>query len=199
MPFYQTAATVATACYFLAFVLLITLLALERRRSPGRTEDLENGKTGERPYRAYEATGIVGAAALCRAMLDYPGATFSPWAIYCLGAWAVLRLGLFAFKVKITFFGQSRQGGAHLAIAAASFALAGGAVVVGGPTVQSITTGPINAIFVALGWVVQATLALVLFAVLSAQGKWFGLAERAFTISTMLWFLLLAARLLAGN
>lgn len=199
MPFYQTAAGVAIACYGLALVLLIVLHGVERQRDPVRTavSDYGTGKAA-RLFKLYGAAGIIGAAALCRAMLDYPGAQFPREAAYCLGALAVLRLGVLAFKADEGSFGRTREGIVHLVFAVASFTLAYEAVSFGGQTALSITTGPLHAVLAALGWVVPVSLAFVVATMLPGLRAFFGLAERAFLVSTSLWFLLLALRLFAG-
>jgi hypothetical protein len=200
MPFYQTAAGVATACYVAALMLLISLHVVERQRDPLRdaVSDYGTGKANWL-FRIYGALGIVGAAALCRAMLDYPGAAFPRAAVWCLGALAVLRLGVFAFKADAGSFGRTRQGIVHLVFAVVTFTLAYEVVSFGNATALAITAGPVNAGFAALGWIVPASLALVVATmVVPGLRAFFGLAERAFLVSTLLWFLLLAVRLFAG-
>jgi len=200
MPFYQTAAGVATACYVLALALLIALHVVERQRDPVRTavSDYGTGKAA-RLFRVYGAAGIVGAAALCRAMWDYPGAAFPRSAVYCLGALAVLRLGVFAFKTDEGAFGRTREGLIHLVFAVVTFTLAYEVVSFGGPTALAITGGAFNAALAALGWIVPVSLVLVVATMLLPRLRAvFGLAERAFLTSTLLWFLLVAVRLFAG-
>jgi hypothetical protein len=199
MPFYQTAAGVAAASYILALALLIALHVVERQRNPvsSAVSDYGTGKAAWL-FKAYGAAGIIGAAALCRAMLDYPAAVFSRGAVYCLGALAVLRLGVLAFKTDEGAFGRTREGLIHLAFAVVTFTLAYEVVSIGGPTVLAITAGPLNVAFAALGWIVPVSLALVVVTMLPRLRAFFGLAERAFLVSTLLWFLLLAARLFAG-
>lgn len=200
MPFYQTAAGIAAACYVLALALLIALHGIERQRDPIRTavSDYGTGKAA-RLFKVYGAAGIIGAAALCRAMLDYPGTEFPRAAAYCLGALAVLRLGLFAFKTDEGAFGRTREGIIHLVFAVVTFTLAYEVVSFGGPTALAISGGALHSAFAALGWIVPASLALVVATmVLSGLRAFFGLAERAFLVSTLLWFLLLAVRLFAG-
>jgi hypothetical protein len=131
-------------------------------------------------------------------MLDYPGANFPKAAAYCLGALAVLRLGVLAFKTDEGSFGRTREGIAHLVLAVATFTLAYEAVSFGGPTVLAITAGPLHAVLAALGWIVPVSLAFVVATMLPGLRAFFGLAERAFLVSTLLWFLLTAARLFAG-
>lgn len=200
MPFYQTAAGVAAACYVLALALLIALHVVERQRNPVSTavSDYGTGKAAKL-FNIYGAAGIIGAAALCRAMLDYPDAEFPRAAVWCLGALAVLRLGIFAFKTDEGAFGRTREGIIHLVFAVVTFTLAYEVVSFGGPTALAITTGPLNAAFALLGWIVPISLALVVVTmVLPRLRAFFGLAERAFLVSTLLWFLFLAARLFAG-
>lgn len=200
MPFYQIAAGAAAACYVLALALLIALHVVERQRNPVSTavSDYGTGKAAKL-FKVYGAAGIVGAAALCRAMLDYPGAEFPRAAVWCLGALAVLRLGIFAFKTDEGAFGRTREGIVHLVFAVVTFTLAYEVVSFGGPTALAITTGSLNAAFALLGWIVPNSLALVVVTmVLPRLRAFFGLAERAFLVSTLLWFLLLAARLFAG-
>lgn len=200
MPFYQTAAGVAAACYGLALALLVALHVVESQRDPVRTavSDYGTGKAAKL-FRAYGAAGIVGAAALCRAMWDYPGAEFPHAAVYCLGALAVLRLGVFAFRTDEGAFGRTREGVIHLVLAVVTFTLAYEVVSIGGPTALQITGGALNAAFAALGWIVPVSLVLVVATmVLPRLRAAFGLAERAFLASTLLWFLLLAVRLFAG-
>ncbi len=201
MPFYQTAAGVATGCYGLALALLIALHIVERQRSPVgvAVSDYGAGKAAWL-FKIYGAAGIIGAAALCRAMLDYPGAEFPKWAAYCLGALAVLRLGVLAFKADEGSFGRTRAGFIHLVFAIVTFTLAYEVVSIGGPTALAITAGPLNAALSALGWIVPVSLALVVMTMaLPRLRAFFGLAERAFLVSTLLWFLLTAARLFAGG
>ncbi len=200
MPFYQTSAGVALACYGLALVLLAVLHVMDAQRSPIRTAVSDYG-TGKAAwlFKVYGAAGIIGAAALCRAMWDYPGAAFPRSAIYCLGALAVLRLGVFAFKTDEGAFGRTREGMIHLVFAIVTFTLAYEVVSFGGPTALSITGGALNTALAALGWIVPASLALVVATmVLPRLRAVFGLAERAFLISTLLWYLLVAVRLFAG-
>ncbi|MBN9072175.1 MAG: DUF998 domain-containing protein [Rhizobiales bacterium] len=199
MPFYQTAAGVSAGCYALALVLLIALHIVEPQRSPVSTAVSDYG-TGKAAwlFKAYGAAGIIGAAALCRAMLDYPGAEFRKAAVYCLGALAVLRLGVLVFKADEGSFGRTREGLIHLAFAILTFTLAYEVVSIGGPTVLAITAGPLNAALAALGWIVPVSLALVVATMIPRLRAFFGLAERAFLVSTLLWFLLTAALLFAG-
>lgn len=200
MPFYQTAAGVALACYGAALVLLIALHVVESQRSPLRTAVSDYG-TGKAAwlFKVYGAAGIIGAAALCRAMLDYPGAAFPRAAAYCLGALAILRLGVFAFKTDEAAFGRTREGLIHLVFAVLTFTLAYEVVSLGGSTALEITAGPVNTAFAVLGWIVPVSLALVVVTMLPRLRGFFGLAERAFLVSTLLWFGLLAARLFAGG
>lgn len=199
MPFYQTAAGVALACYGMALALLVALHVVESRRDPIRAAVSDYG-TGKAAwlFKIYGAAGIIGAAALCRAVLDYPGAAFPRAAAWCLGALAVLRLGVFAFKTDEGAFGRTREGMIHLAFAVLTFTLAYEAVSIGGPTALEITAGPLNGVLAALGWIVPVSLALVVVTMLPRLRAFFGLAERAFLVSTLLWFGLLAARLFAG-
>jgi hypothetical protein len=199
MPFYQTAAGVALASYGAALVLLVALHVVERERNPLRAAVSDYG-TGKAAwlFRIYGAAGIIGAAALCRAMLDYPGAVFPRAAAYCLGALAVLRLGVFAFRTDEGAFGRTREGLIHLAFAVLTFTLAYEVVSLGGPTALEITGGPLRAAFAVLGWIVPVSLALVVVTMLPRLRACFGLAERAFLVSTLLWFGLLALRLFAG-
>jgi hypothetical protein len=199
MPFHQIAAGSATACYLVALLLLVALHVVERQRDPVTTAVSDYG-TGKAAwlFRAYGAAGIIGAAALCRAMLDYPGASFPAPAIYCLGALAVLRLGVFAFKTDEGAFGRTREGIIHLVLAALTFTLAYEVVSFGGQTALAITSGALNGAFALLGWIVPVSLALVVATMLPRGRAFFGLAERAFLVSTLLWFLLLSARLFTG-
>lgn len=199
MPFYQTAAGVALACYGVALVLLIALHAVESQRDPIRAAVSDYG-TGKAAwlFKIYGAAGIIGAAALCRAMLDYPGDVFPRAAAWCLGALALLRLGVFAFRTDEGAFGRTREGLIHLVFAIATFTLAYEVVSIGGPTVLEITGGPVNTAFTVLGWIVPVSLASVVVTMLPMLRAFFGLAERAFLVSTLLWFGLLAARLFAG-
>jgi hypothetical protein len=199
MPFYQTAAGVATASYLIALALLVALHVVDQQRSPIRAavSDYATGRAAGL-FKAYGAAGIVGAAALCRAMWDYPNAAFPPAAIYCLGALAVLRLGIFAFKTDEGAFGRTREGLIHLLFAIVTFTLAYEVVSIGGATALAITAGPLNAAFAALGWIVPISLALVVATMAPRLRAFFGLAERLFLVSTLLWFLLVAARLFAG-
>ena len=200
MAFYQTAAGVAAACYVLALGLLAALHIVEAQRSPvgSAVSDYGTGKAA-RLFKVYGAAGIIGAAALCRAMLDYPGAEFPRAAIWCLGALAVLRLGIFAFKTDEGAFGRTREGLIHLVFAVVTFTLAYEVVSIGGSTALAITGGAMQAALAALGWIVPVSLTLVVVTMaLPKLRAFFGLAERAFLISTLLWFLLVAFRLLAG-
>ena len=131
-------------------------------------------------------------------MLDYPGAVFPRVAIYCLGALAVLRLGVLAFKTDEGSFGRTREGVIHLVFAILTFTLAYEVVSFGGQTALAITSGILNGALAALGWIVPVSLALVVATTLPRWRALFGLAERAFLVSTLLWLLLLAARLFAG-
>lgn len=199
MPFHQIAAGTATACYALALVLLVALHMVEKQRNPFSTAVSDYG-TGKAAwlFRIYGIAGIIGAAALSRAMLDYPGAVFPRLAIYCLGALAVVRLGVFAFKTDEGAFGRTREGVIHLVFAVLTFTLAYEVVSFGGQTALAITSGILNGAFAALGWIVPVSLALVVATMLPRWRALFGLAERAFLVSTLLWFLLLAVRLFAG-
>lgn len=200
MPFYQTAAGVAIVCYAAALALLVALHVVERQRDPVRAAVSDYG-TGKAAwlFKIYGAAGIIGAAALCRAMLDYPGAVFPRTAIYCLGALAILRLGVFAFKTDQGAFGRTREGFIHLAFAVITFTLAYEVVSIGGPTALEITGGWVQSAFTILGWIVPVSLAFVVVTmVLPRLRAFFGLAERAFLVSTLLWFWLLAARLFAA-
>lgn len=201
MPFYQTAAGVAAACYVLALILLLVLHIVEKQRDPVRSAVSDYGVGGAASlFKIYGAAGIIGAAALCRAMLDYPGAEFPKEAAYCLGALAVLRLGVLAFKADEGSFGRSRQGIIHLVFAIVTFTLAYETVSIGGPTALAITAGPLKAAFAVLGWIVPVSLALVVATMAMPRLRaFFGLAERAFLVSTLLWFLLLSIRLFAGG
>lgn len=200
MPFYQTAAGIAAACYVLALALLIALHVVERQRNPVRAAVSDYGiGSAARLFKVYGAAGIIGAAALCRAMLDYPGAEFPRAAAYCLGALAVLRLGIFAFKTDEGAFGRTREGIIHLVFAVVTFTLAYEVVSISGPTALAISGGALHSAFALLSWIVPVSLALVVVTmVLSGLRAFFGLAERAFLVSTLLWFLLLSARLFAG-
>lgn len=199
MPFHQSAAGVAMASYLVALILFVALHRLEPQRSPFRdaVSDYGTGRAASL-FRLYGAAGIVGAAALCRAMWDYPGATFAPAATWCLAALAVTRLGVFAFRADQGSLGHTRRGLVHLAFAVVTFTLAYEVVSLGGPTALAITAGPLHAAFAALGWIVPVSLALVVATMLPGLRAFFGLAERAFLLSTLSWFLLLAARLFAG-
>jgi len=200
MASYQTAAGAALACFAAALVLLGALHGVERHRDPisAAVSDYGTGRAAWL-FRLYGAAGIMGAAALCRAMLDYPGAEFPKAAAYCLGALAVLRLGVFAFKADAASFGRTREGLIHLVFAVLTFALAYETVSLGGSTALEIAHGPVNAAFAALGWIVPVSLAgVVATMALPGLRAFFGLAERAFLVSTLLWFLLLALRLFAG-
>lgn len=199
MPFHQSAAGVATASYLLALVLFAALHRVEPQRSPIRAAVSDYGTGRAAPlFRIYGAAGIVGAAALCRAMWDYPGAPFAPAAAWCLAALAVLRLGVFAFRADEGSLGHTRRGLVHLAFAVATFTLAYEVVSLGGPTALALTAGPLHAALAALGWIVPFSLALVVMTMLPRLRAFFGLAERAFLLTTLLWSLLLAMRLFAG-
>ena len=115
-----------------------------------------------------------------------------------LGALAILRLGVFAFKTDEAAFGRTREGLIHLVFAVLTFTLAYEVVSLGGSTALEITAGPVNTAFAVLGWIVPVSLALVVVTMLPRLRAFFGLAERVFLVSTLLWFGLLAARLFAG-
>lgn len=199
MPFHQIAAGVATTAYLLALALLIALHVVESQRNPVRSavSDYAAGRAA-RLFMIYGAAGIVGTAALSLAMWNYPGTAFPRAAVYCLAALAVLRLGILAFKTDEGGFARTRQGMIHLVFAIATFTLAYEVVSIGGPAAAAITSGPLRAAFAVLGWIVPVSLALVVVTMAPRLRGFFGLAERLFLVSTLLWFLLLAARLFAG-
>ncbi|MFD1881141.1 hypothetical protein [Paracoccus pacificus] len=186
------AAVLSVGCYAVAIACLIGLEApLDMRtRLGGAVSDHANGP---RPglFLGYALAGMGGAAGL--ALAEAASGLFPFWAWASLAAMAVLRIGIVAFRTGDGSETRAAESRLHLVFAVLTFALAYRAVSAGTPAARAIFGANAGSLLAALDWVATAALFGVVACLLIAPlRRWFGLAERAFLFSTLLWFALVA-------
>jgi hypothetical protein len=138
-----------------------------------------------RLFTIYGLAGIVAAAALGAAVLT-DGRFPNRGGTYLL-VMAALRLGVLAFPTDLEGERLTRAGRLHYLFAIASFALAYMAIDVLTPVALPIATGWSASVLAGLYWIVTASLAGVVICLVPALRRIFGLVERVFLLSVLLW------------
>jgi hypothetical protein len=182
------------------FVLEIAFFALMHLREP-RTRVLSDAVSyfalgdSARIFLVYLGMGALGSALLALSMLTSPTLGVSRLAVGALALSVLARLGVMRFKTGRGSWAPSGEGRLHLVFAVLSFACsytvihdATGALSAGAPALFAIS-------LIALRWIAAASLAACLLTMIPRLRAAFGMFERAFLGSTMLWFVLAALRL----
>jgi hypothetical protein len=138
-----------------------------------------------RLFMIYGLTGIIAAIVLGVAVL-VDGRFPTRGGVYLL-IMAALRLGVLAFPTDLEGQRLTGTGRLHYVFAIASFALAYMAIDVLNPVVLPIVADWATPVLAGLYWVVTASLAGVVICLIPALRRIFGLVERVFLVSVMLW------------
>jgi hypothetical protein len=138
-----------------------------------------------RLFTIYGLTGIVAAVALGIAVLA-DGRFPDRGGVYLL-LMAALRLGVLAFPTDLEGQRLTGTGRLHYLFAIASFALAYMAIDVLNPVALPIVAKWASSVLDGLYWIVAASLAGVVICLIPALRRIFGLMERVFLVSVMLW------------
>ncbi|MDN5927760.1 MAG: DUF998 domain-containing protein [Hyphomicrobiales bacterium] len=138
-----------------------------------------------RLFTIYGLIGIIAAAALGAAVL-MDGRFPARGGIYLL-AMAALRLGVLAFPTDLEGERLTGAGKLHYLFAIASFALAYMTIDVLNPAALSIVADWASPVLAGLYWIVAASLAGVVICLVPALRRIFGLVERVFLVSVLLW------------
>ena len=106
--------------------------------------------------------------------------------VYLLAV-AALRLGVLAFPTDLEGERLTKTGRLHYLFAIASFALAYMAIDVLNPIALPIAADWTSLVLGGLYWIVAVSLAGVVICLIPALRRVFGLVERLFLVSVMLW------------
>jgi hypothetical protein len=138
-----------------------------------------------RLFTIYGLTGIIAVIALGVAVLT-DGRFPQRGGIYLLAV-AALRLGVLAFPTDLEEQRLTRTGMLHYVFAIASFALVYMAIDVLSPVALPIVAEWASPVLAGLHWIVAASLAGVVICLIPAFRRVFGLVERIFLVSVLLW------------
>lgn len=145
-------------------------------------------------FLAYGLTGGLGAAlAGCGVLASAALPVRS--GVYLLAS-AVVRLGVLGFPTDLEGRPVTRSGRLHLLFAIAGFALVYMAIDSLLPFARDLATGAARTVLVGLQAIATLSLIGVVICLYPALRRVFGLVERAFLVSTLLWLLTFAAVLL---
>lgn len=182
---------VSAAVGYLVQLILFFVLNARGGYSPlvHAVSDYGVGPT-RRLFNVYALIGCAAAVLLAVALL-VDGRFPMRGAIY-LAVVAVLRLGVLAFPTDLEGQTLTRTGKLHYLFAIASFALLYMAIDVFHPVAVTLLAQPAVAVLTVLKWVVTLSLIAVVVCLAPPLRKIFGLVERIFLLSTMLWLGLFA-------
>jgi hypothetical protein len=138
-----------------------------------------------RLFMIYGLTGIIAAIVLGVAVL-VDGRFPTRGGVYLL-IMAALRLGVLTFPTDLEGQRLTGTGRLHYVFAIASFALAYMAIDVLNPIALPIAADWTSLVLGGLYWIVAASLAGVVICLIPALRRVFGLVERLFLVSVMLW------------
>jgi hypothetical protein len=180
--------TIYTTAALLYFVQLALFLALNIRGSYSLVGHAvsDYGVGPSRPlFTIYGLIGIIAAIALGAAVL-MDGRFPARGGVYLLAV-AALRLGVLAFSTDLEGRRLTGTGKLHYLFAIASFALAYMAIDVLNPVALPVVADWASPILAGLYWIVAASLAGVVICLIPALRRIFGLVERIFLVSVLLW------------
>jgi len=180
--------TIYTTAALLYFVQLALFLALNIRGSYSLVGHAvsDYGVGPSRPlFTIYGLIGIIAAIALGAAVL-MDGRFPARGGVYLLAV-AALRLGVLAFSTDLEGRRLTGTGKLHYLFAIASFALAYMAIDVLNPVALPVVANWVSPILAGLYWIVAASLAGVVICLIPALRRIFGLVERIFLVSVLLW------------
>jgi len=180
--------TIYTTAALLYFVQLALFLALNIRGSYSLVGHAvsDYGVGPSRPlFTIYGLIGIIAAIALGAAVL-MDGRFPARGGVYLLAV-AALRLGVLAFPTDLEGQRLTGTGKLHYLFAIASFALAYMAIDVLNPVALPVVANWASPILAGLYWIVAASLAGVVICLIPALRRIFGLVERIFLVSVLLW------------
>ena len=183
--------TVAAAAYVVALGLFIAL-HLRGNYSLLRhaVSDYAIGPT-RGLFLTYGLAGGLGAALVGCGVLVQGGLPVRS-GVYLLAS-AGVRLGVLGFSTDLEGQPVTRAGLLHLVFAIAGFALVYMAIDSLQPFARDLVTGPVRTTLVWLHTVATLSLIGVVVCLYPALRRLFGLVERAFLLSTLLWLLTFAA------
>lgn len=136
-------------------------------------------------FTIYGLVGIVAASALGAAVLA-DGRFPARGGIYLL-VMAALRVGVLVFPTDLEGQRLTGAGRLHYLFAIASFAFAYMAVDVLDPVAVPVVRQWAAPVLAVLYWIVAASLAGVVICLIPALRRVFGLVERTFLVSVLLW------------
>ena len=180
--------TIYTTAALLYFVQLALFLALNIRGSYSLVGHAvsDYGVGPSRPlFTIYGLIGIIAAIALGAAVL-MDGRFPARGGVYLLAV-AALRLGVLAFSTDLEGRRLTGTGKLHYLFAIASFALAYMAIDVLNPVALPVVANWASPILAGLYWIVAVSLAGVVICLIPALRRIFGLVERIFLVSVLLW------------
>lgn len=180
--------TIYTTAALLYFAQLALFLALNIRGSYSLVGHAvsDYGVGPSRPlFTIYGVIGIIAAIALGAAVL-MDGRFPARGGVYLL-VMAALRLGVLAFPTDLEGQRLTKTGRLHYLFAIASFALAYMAIDVLNPVGLPLVANWASPMLAGLYWIVAASLAGVVICLVPALRRIFGLVERAFLVSVLLW------------
>jgi len=138
--------------------------------------------------RLFNVYGLVGcAAAILMAVALFVDDRFPQRASIYLAIVAALRVGVLAFPTDLEGQNLTRVGKLHYLFAIASFALLYMAIDVLYPVGVALFVEPWITVLTTLKWVVTLSLVGVVVCLVPSLRKIFGLIERIFLLSTMMW------------
>ncbi len=146
-----------------------------------------------RLFAAYGLIGGLGALALAAA--TFADGRFPLRASVCLLLLALIRPGVLAFPTDLEGTPLTRTGRLHYAFAIASFALLYMAIDVLHPVAIGQIDGPALIALSGLRRVITWSLIGVVVCLAPPLRKTFGLVERAYLLSTLLWLIVFALSL----
>lgn len=175
----------AALAYLVQVALFLTLNIRGKYSLVGHAVSDYGIGPSRRLFTIYGLIGIVAAIALGAAVLT-DGRFPLRGGVYLL-AMATLRLGVLAFPTDLEGERLTKTGRLHYLFAIASFALAYMAIDVLNPIALPVVANWASPVLNGLYWIVAASLAAVVICLIPALRVVFGLVERVFLVSVMLW------------
>ncbi len=193
MTLAELAATAGALCYGLVAILFFVLHIVDRERSiiGHAVSDYGVGRAS-RLFVVYGAIGSLGAFSLAAATALTNASAYPLRVPLYLAALALLRIGVLRFRTNLEGETATPEGRLHYVFAVLTFALTYMVVAAAGPATDAIASSGVSELLDALAWIAAAGLAAVLVTLLPPLRQLFGLAERVFLLSTVLWLLCLS-------
>ncbi len=193
------AAAAIAAAFYVAAILAFVALHLKNRTLSIATSAVSEYAIGQsaRLFTIYGIIGSLGAIAL--AVATYLRGDFPARVPLYLALLVLIRFGVLVFRTDKGGKADTAEGRIHLLFAIATFALTYMALAAAGPDAERLAPSALAQCLQVLSWIAAASLAAVVVTLAPPLRNFFGLAERAFLSSSLIWFLLFAIALAIRN